>query len=54
LGEERYDLVVPWQIWDSGALVALREVVTSSHFKEAILALGGYDVSQTGSETLLD
>jgi putative molybdopterin biosynthesis protein len=54
LGEERYDLAVPWEIWDTAALVALREVVTSSHFKEAILALGGYDVSLTGSETLLD
>ena len=54
LGEERYDLVVPWQIWDTAALMALREIVTSSHFKEAILALSGYDVSQTGSETLLD
>ena len=54
LGEERYDLVIPWEIWDTAALVALREVVTSSHFKEAILALGGYDVSLTGSEILLD
>ncbi len=54
LGEERYDLVVPWQIWDTAALLALREVVTSSRFMEAIMALGGYDVSQTGSETLLD
>ncbi len=54
LGEERYDLVIPWEIWDTAALVALREVVTSSHFKDAILALGGYDVSLTGSEILLD
>jgi molybdate-binding protein/DNA-binding transcriptional regulator YhcF (GntR family) len=54
LGEERYDLAIPWEIWDTAALVALREVVTSSHFKDAILALGGYDVSLTGSEILLD
>jgi putative molybdopterin biosynthesis protein len=54
LGEERYDLAVPLEIWDTPALLSLREVVDSSHFKQAILALGGYDVSQTGSETLLD
>jgi len=54
LGEERYDVVVPSEIWDTPALLSLREVLTSQHFKEAILALGGYDVSQTGSETWLD
>jgi putative molybdopterin biosynthesis protein len=54
LGEERYDLAVPWEVWDTAALMALRNMVTSSHFKNAITALGGYDVSQTGSELLLD
>ncbi len=54
LGEERYDLVIPAEVWDTPALRSLREVVDSQRFKEAVLALGGYDVSQTGSETLLD
>ena len=54
LGEERYDLVIPAEVWDTAALRSLREVVNSRHFKDAILALGGYDVSQTGSETVLD
>jgi putative molybdopterin biosynthesis protein len=54
LGEERYDLVIPAEVWDTTALLSVREVVNSQHFKDAILALGGYDVSQTGSETVLD
>jgi molybdopterin molybdotransferase/putative molybdopterin biosynthesis protein len=54
LGEERYDLVIPAEVWGTAALLSVREVVNSQHFKDAILALGGYDVSQTGSETVLD
>jgi molybdate-binding protein/DNA-binding transcriptional regulator YhcF (GntR family) len=54
LGKERYDLVIPAEVWDTAALRSLREVVNSQHFKDAILALGGYDVSQTGSLTVLD
>lgn len=54
LGQERYDLVVPLEIRDAPPLQALREVVVSPHFKQAVLALGGYDVSETGTETLLD
>jgi hypothetical protein len=46
--------VIPAEVWDTAALRSLREVVNSQHFKDAILALGGYDVSQTGSLTVLD
>ncbi len=54
LGEERYDLVVPGERWDEAPLQALRSVVGSSPFKEALTALGGYEVSQTGEETRLE
>jgi molybdate-binding protein/DNA-binding transcriptional regulator YhcF (GntR family) len=54
LGQERYDLVIPLEVWDTPSLRALRSVVVSSHFKEAVLALGGYDISETGVETRLD
>lgn len=54
LGQERYDLVVPWEIWDILPLQALRAMVVSPRFKQAVVALGGYDVSETGTETLLD
>ncbi len=53
LGEERYDLVVPVELWEEPPLLALRDVVSSAHFKEAVLALGGYDVSETGAAVRL-
>lgn len=54
LGKERYDLVIPLEVWDTYPLRVLRSTVVSPHFKEAVLALGGYDISQTGMETRLD
>jgi molybdate-binding protein/DNA-binding transcriptional regulator YhcF (GntR family) len=54
LGQERYDLVIPLEVWDTYPLRVLRSMVVSPHFKEAVLALGGYDISQTGMETRLD
>jgi putative molybdopterin biosynthesis protein len=54
LGEERYDLVVPANLWAGDALLAVREVLRSTPFKEALSALGGYEVSETGEETLLE
>jgi putative molybdopterin biosynthesis protein len=54
LGEERYDLVVPGEHWGEEALVALRAIVASAPFKEALTSLGGYEVSQTGQETRLE
>lgn len=53
LGEERYDLVVPREHWGEETFEALRAVVGSSPFQQALLALGGYEVSHTGEETRL-
>lgn len=53
LGRERYDLVIPFEIWESPRILALRAVVSSGSFQEAVKALGGYDISETGSETIL-
>jgi molybdate-binding protein/DNA-binding transcriptional regulator YhcF (GntR family) len=53
LGRERYDLVVPLPIWDTAPVRALRAVVSSAPFKETVLALGGYDVSETGVEEVV-
>jgi molybdate-binding protein/DNA-binding transcriptional regulator YhcF (GntR family) len=48
LTKERYDLVLPETVWNSPAAQALTVVVRSLRFKEAVTALGGYDVSETG------
>jgi len=50
LAREQYDLVLPESVWGSLAAQALIEVVRSARFKEAVVALGGYDTSETGSE----
>ena len=50
LTKERYDLVLPEAVWDSPAAQALRTVVRSTRFKEAVIVLGGYDTSETGRE----
>jgi putative molybdopterin biosynthesis protein len=48
LTQERYDLVLPESVWHSPAAQALTAAVRSLRFKEAVTALGGYDVSETG------
>jgi molybdate-binding protein/DNA-binding transcriptional regulator YhcF (GntR family) len=50
LTKERYDLVLPQAAWDSAAAQALRAVVRSVRFEEMVVALGGYDTSETGQE----
>jgi molybdate-binding protein len=51
LTEERYDLAFPEPVWQSPSAEALVGVARSSRFKEAVLALGGYDTSDTGQVT---
>lgn len=53
LGRERYDLVVPLEIWDTEPMRALKAVVASDSFKSTVSALGGYDVSETGVEQVV-
>lgn len=53
LGKERYELVIPLAEWDTPSVRALRSVVSSPSFREAVEAMGGYDVSEMGTETRL-
>lgn len=50
LTKERYDLVLPEGVWEAPGAQALIDVIRSPRFKEAIVALGGYDTSETGRE----
>jgi putative molybdopterin biosynthesis protein len=45
---ERYDLVIPTVHFDSSLLQTLLEVIATREFKDQVLALGGYDVRDTG------
>ncbi len=48
LFRERYDLVMPKDIYRSKLLAPLLELVTSEDFKKLVDQVGGYDTSQTG------
>ncbi|MCL5735854.1 MAG: GntR family transcriptional regulator [Actinobacteria bacterium] len=54
LERERYDLVIPAELWETAPFQALRSVIGSGAFKEAVAALGGYNTSETGSEIRLN
>jgi len=45
---ERYDLVIPAEHYDNPLVQELLEVIASQEFKEQVMALGGYDVRDTG------
>ncbi|MGH2541251.1 MAG: substrate-binding domain-containing protein, partial [Ardenticatenaceae bacterium] len=48
LAKERYDLIVPARSWERPAVQALAGWLASDEAKSAIMALGGYDISETG------
>jgi putative molybdopterin biosynthesis protein len=48
LARERYDLVMDTAMLDDDRIQALVEVIRSAEFREAVLALGGYELDETG------
>ena len=48
VGEERYDLAIPREFLEEPRMKAMIEVIQSKAFQEDVLALGGYDVRDTG------
>jgi putative molybdopterin biosynthesis protein len=48
LATERYDLVISEQHWDLPAVQAVLDAMNRSSFQRELVALGGYDTSQTG------
>lgn len=48
LTTERYDLVIPAEIWDLPAVQTLVRWLASEEAQTAIMDLGGYDISHTG------
>jgi putative molybdopterin biosynthesis protein len=49
--EERYDLVTPTSVYESGLLDPLMALLRSARFRSAIRALGGYATRETGNVT---
>ena len=48
VGEERYDLAIPREFLEEPRMKDMIEVIQSKGFQEDVLALGGYDVRDTG------
>jgi putative molybdopterin biosynthesis protein len=45
---ERYDLVIPAEVWELGAIQTLVRWLTSEEAAREINGIGGYDTAQTG------
>jgi molybdate-binding protein/DNA-binding transcriptional regulator YhcF (GntR family) len=48
LATERYDLVVPVEVWESVPLQALVQWLSTEEARASIMGLGGYDTRETG------
>jgi putative molybdopterin biosynthesis protein len=48
VARERYDLVIPTHMLEDERVVLLLDIIRSSEFKDQVLALGGYEVEETG------
>ena len=48
--KERYDLIIPSVYFYDEKIQKVMETIRSKEFKEAVLRMGGYDVSRTGEE----
>ena len=46
--KERYDLIIPSEYYGTDLLTPLIGIIKEKDFKNQVIALGGYDISQTG------
>ncbi|SHF19910.1 molybdopterin biosynthesis protein [Desulforamulus putei] len=46
--EERYDLCIPGEYWDTPYITRLLEVIATPEFRQQVEALGGYDLRDCG------
>ncbi len=49
IAEERYDLVIPEASWEDSKLQLVMDIIASPTFRDRVTALGGYDVSASGT-----
>ncbi len=48
LTRERYDLVIPKNVWETAPVQALARWLVTEDARSAIAGLGGYDTAETG------
>ena len=49
LVEERYDLLIPGEYWETEMIQAVREVIATPLFRETVERMGGYSTRDTGT-----
>ena len=49
VGVEQYDLVIPKVYADDERMLALLDVIRSAEFRDTVTAMGGYNVSRSGT-----
>ena len=49
LVEERYDLLIPGEYWETEMIQAVREVIDTPLFRETVERMGGYSTRDTGT-----
>lgn len=54
LAEERYDLVIPQEYWETDLIQKVIETIKSATFREKVTALGGYDLRDAGKVLATD
>jgi putative molybdopterin biosynthesis protein len=52
LYQERYDLVIPRQYFESPLLQPLLRILSDPEFKQAVISLPGYNIDQMGQEVM--
>lgn len=54
LTRERYDLVIPYEVWDTPPIQTIATTLASAEFQATINDLGGYDTQHTGQLSWID
>ncbi|HEY6072121.1 MAG TPA: substrate-binding domain-containing protein, partial [Anaerolineales bacterium] len=54
LFQERYDLVIPLQYWDTDLMAPLFAALQDTGFRQSVAALPGYDISRMGESPVED
>ena len=54
LGEERYDLIIPYDLLKDRRVKKILEVIKSEDFKNKVISLGGYKTDDTGKVMILE
>ncbi len=54
LFQERYDLVIPLQYWDTDLMAPLFDALQDTGFRQSVAVLPGYDISRMGESPVED